>query len=328
MLHPDYLLFGGDLVTYTECYPAAMRMMAELRAPGGCFAVPGNWDKRRRRWLPFREIERRYEQAGWRLLVNEEVRDDALLIYGTDDYKIGIPRVYDTRAKTGFRVLLSHNPDTVAELPEKALPNMIYPVVATLSGDNGRIAVAHLATMLYFDPVRHTILLTDNADNNSEVAPIAIRTGAEYRILTPEPLKENQQIRDPRDPGATGGKPALFQGVIGDWNQPADVLFVNLPEATVEVDLKSVYRLEHLELGAGSKPNLKGAEISFSRDGKNFSAPKKLDVAGLKLELMEFELPKGVEARYVRLRLQFSAPEATFGEIKLLGRTLDNGEEK
>lgn len=25
MLHPDYLLFGGDLVTYTECYPAAMR---------------------------------------------------------------------------------------------------------------------------------------------------------------------------------------------------------------------------------------------------------------------------------------------------------------
>ena len=121
MLHPDYLLFGGDLVTYTECYPAAMRMMAELRAPGGCFAVPGNWDKRRRRWLPFREIERRYEQAGWRLLVNEEIRDNALLIYGTDDYKIGIPRVYDTRAKTGFRVLLSHNPDTVAELPEEEI---------------------------------------------------------------------------------------------------------------------------------------------------------------------------------------------------------------
>ncbi len=212
-----------------------------------------------------------------------------------------------------------------AELPEQAQPNMIYPVVATMSDDGGRIAVAHLAAMLRFDPVRHTILLTDNADNGSEVAPIAIRTGAEYRFLTPKPLRKDQQIRDPRDPGATGGKPALFQGVLGDWNQPADVLFVNLPEATVEVDLKSVYRLEHMELGAGSKPNLKGVEICFSRDGKTFSDPKKLDVAGLKLKLAGFELPEQPEARFVRFRLQFSAPEATFGEIKLRGRVIDGG---
>ena len=117
MTHPDYLLFGGDLVTYTVCYPAAMEMMASLKAPGGCFAVPGNWDKRRRKWLPFREIERAFEQAGWRLLVNAEASDETLLVYGTDDYKIGIPRIYPSRTDAVFRVLLTHNPDTVAELP-------------------------------------------------------------------------------------------------------------------------------------------------------------------------------------------------------------------
>lgn len=210
-----------------------------------------------------------------------------------------------------------------AELPEQARPNMIYPVVATMHDDSGRVAVAHLAAMLYFDPARHTILLTDNADNKSEVATIAFRTGAEYRFLTPEPLKKNQKIRDPRDTGATGGKPALFHGVIGSWNQPADVLFVNLPEATVEVDLKSVYRLEHMALGAGSKPNLKSVEVSFSRDGKTFSRPEQLDVSRLKLELTGFNLPQHPEARFIRFRLQFSKPEATFGEIELRGRQID-----
>ena len=79
-----------------------------------------------------------------------------------------------------------------AALPEQALPNMIYPVAATMSDDKGRVAVAHLATMLYFDPARHTILLTDNAGNESEVASIVIRlrgarltTGMKSDIVSP-----------------------------------------------------------------------------------------------------------------------------------------------
>lgn len=121
MMRPDYLLFGGDLVTYAVCYPAAMEMMASLSAPCGCFAVLGNWDKRRRWWLPFREIERLYERAGWRLLVNESVRSGGVEICGVDDYKMGIPRVCGNSTAAAYRILLSHNPDTVAELPPDEL---------------------------------------------------------------------------------------------------------------------------------------------------------------------------------------------------------------
>ena len=121
MMRPDYLLFGGDLVTYAVCYPAAMEMMASLSAPHGCFAVLGNWDKRRRWWLPFREIERLYERAGWRLLVNESVRSGGVEICGVDDYKMGIPRVCGNSTAAAYRILLSHNPDTVAELPPDEL---------------------------------------------------------------------------------------------------------------------------------------------------------------------------------------------------------------
>ena len=45
-------------------------------------------------------------------------------------------------------------------------------------------------------------------------------------------------------------------------------------------------------------------------------------------EKIRMELPELPEARFVRFRLQFGAPEATFGEIRIRGRALDNGEEK
>ena len=118
---PDYLLFGGDLITYSSLYPEAMEMMAELKGTRGQFAVYGNWDKRRRSWLPFRVIEGLYEKAGWKLLVNESVSDGALELYGLDDYKIGIPRIYPLGPKKGFSLLLSHNPDAVAAFPPEEL---------------------------------------------------------------------------------------------------------------------------------------------------------------------------------------------------------------
>lgn len=118
---PDYLLFGGDLITYSSLYPDAMRMMAKLKGKRGQFAVFGNWDKRRRFWLPFRVIEQLYADAGWSLLSNESVSDGVLELYGLDDYKIGIPRVYPAGTSSRFRLLLSHNPDAIADLSPEEL---------------------------------------------------------------------------------------------------------------------------------------------------------------------------------------------------------------
>ena len=99
-----------------------MRMMAQLKGKRGQFAVYGNWDKRRRFWLPFRVIEQFYEQAGWKLLSNESFSAGAFELYGLDDYKIGIPRVYPSDGgHNTYSILLAHNPDAVADLPEDEL---------------------------------------------------------------------------------------------------------------------------------------------------------------------------------------------------------------
>ncbi len=209
-----------------------------------------------------------------------------------------------------------------AELPESALSGMVYPIIAAMSENGERIAVAHMTVMLFYDTARHTIILTDNADFNSEVSPIAIRTEADYRFITAVPLKKGQEIRDPATPSATAKQPALFYGITGNWNMPADVLFVNLPEITVEIDLKSVYLLESMELGAGSKPNIGSLAASYSADGKEFTEPEVLDAGQLKFQLTAFKLKKPLKARYVRLRLEFNAAQSTFGEIVIKGRTI------
>lgn len=118
---PDYLLFGGDLVTYTSTYPAAFAMLSRLHAKRGKIAVFGNWDKNRRRWFPFHETERMYAEAGWRILCNESVADDGLEIYGLDDTKIGLPNVYGQGDDSCFSVLMSHNPDAAVKIPPEKL---------------------------------------------------------------------------------------------------------------------------------------------------------------------------------------------------------------
>ena len=121
LFSPDCLLFGGDLVTYSSFLPDAMRMMAQLKGKRGQFAVYGNWDKRRRFWLPFRSVEQLYEKADWKLLVNESFSDGPLELYGLDDYKIGQPCIYPSGRESAFRLLLSHNPDAVARLSQEEL---------------------------------------------------------------------------------------------------------------------------------------------------------------------------------------------------------------
>ena len=139
LFSPDYLLFGGDLVTYSSLYPDAMHMMAQLKGKRGQFAVYGNWDKRRRLWLPFRIIEQLYEKAGWKLLNNESFSAGAFEIYGLDDYKIGIPRVYPSRRKYAFSLLLSHNPDSIADLPSDELAHFDLALCGHTHGGQIRI---------------------------------------------------------------------------------------------------------------------------------------------------------------------------------------------
>ena len=67
---PDWLVYGGDLVSYTCRLEQAMDFMSAMKAGIAKFAVLGNWEKRRIDWLPHKFWYDSYEEIGFNLLVN------------------------------------------------------------------------------------------------------------------------------------------------------------------------------------------------------------------------------------------------------------------
>ena len=112
---PTHLVFGGDLVVHSCWLERASSMLASL-APGiPKFAVLGNWDKRRRRWLPHRAFEEAFARAGFRLLMNGSAIAGPIRFYGLDDFKMGLP-LYRRPSQDEDGLLncvVSHNPDGI-----------------------------------------------------------------------------------------------------------------------------------------------------------------------------------------------------------------------
>lgn len=134
IVRPDILLFGGDLLAESAWMDDAFRLLKALPCPLK-LAVPGNWDKRRRRWMPQSVWQDAYRDAGFHYLRNEAFPCGDILFYGTDDYKIGTPVYrgeFRTRgAENKFRCLLSHNPDSI---PEAFRPEELHDIDLILCG--------------------------------------------------------------------------------------------------------------------------------------------------------------------------------------------------
>jgi len=122
-LKPDLVLFGGDFVSdkriATKHYPGSVALapLKYLRARFGVYAVLGNHDH----WRSTPEIVQALRAANVRVLRNEAAAVGPLQLGGVDDEHTGRDDVSAT-AKTmhsgsGARVLLSHTPDVVPELP-------------------------------------------------------------------------------------------------------------------------------------------------------------------------------------------------------------------
>lgn len=118
---PDLVLFGGDLVDqmYRGDLSEVVEVLPRLSAELGVYAVLGNHDRTRfRRLGPLREA---LEAAGVTLLVNEGawLRDDFYL-GGIDDWRTGHPDAERALRGSGggARLLLSHNPDAIPDLPD------------------------------------------------------------------------------------------------------------------------------------------------------------------------------------------------------------------
>ena len=130
-LHPDIILFTGDLVNFESSEALPYRdELARLTAPMGVFAVRGNHDyllhghhNEQERLADMDRLLAFEESLGWRLLRNEHVlleRDgETVALVGVDNTsanpffnKAGgdFPKAMKGLSREQFKILLSHDP--------------------------------------------------------------------------------------------------------------------------------------------------------------------------------------------------------------------------
>lgn len=145
---PDLICFTGDLVDEsTRLVSGAVRILRQLEAPLGKFAVLGNHDYRAGEQQVVREA---WSDAGFAVLDNRHVRlekqGSRLYMAGVDDVLLGVPDV--RRAVAGIPagetvILLAHEPDFADEAAA-------YPVRLQLSGHShgGQVRIPWLGAIL------------------------------------------------------------------------------------------------------------------------------------------------------------------------------------
>jgi uncharacterized protein len=132
-LKPDLVVIAGDLVSEkrvaTKIYTAAevVKPLAKLNAPLGTIVAPGNHDH----WFEPRVLRAELESIGLTVLQNEAVMRGPLVIGGIDDdfsQHDDIPATFAAmdRLPKGPRIVLTHSPDVVPDLPS--------PVAAVFAG--------------------------------------------------------------------------------------------------------------------------------------------------------------------------------------------------
>jgi predicted MPP superfamily phosphohydrolase len=114
---PDLIALTGDLVGLKRGITELPRLLGQLRAPLGVYAVPGNHDY----WEGLADVQAALSLADIPLLMNQNRR---LGWNGADFWIAGVDEIWDGRPdyaaarrgvpEAGFAVLLAHSPD-VAE---------------------------------------------------------------------------------------------------------------------------------------------------------------------------------------------------------------------
>lgn len=138
---PDLILFGGDLVDYRTTFDpgfsaSCSEVLGKMQAPLGKYAIIGNHDNRLRAELAL--AARMLDSGGFKLLINQSVELDGIVLGGMDESYFGQPDLAKTFGDSNglWRLLLMHQPDFAATLPADAAR-------LTLSGHshNGQVTI-------------------------------------------------------------------------------------------------------------------------------------------------------------------------------------------
>ena len=117
-VNPDWIVFGGDLITYSCHLAGAFEWLAQVCANFADIpkvAVPGNWDRRRARWFPQHIWEKKYSECGFHYLVNHEIILNGIRFYGMDEVRGGKPIMRSNSASQCFNCIVSHSIEPVVD---------------------------------------------------------------------------------------------------------------------------------------------------------------------------------------------------------------------
>lgn len=192
--HPDMILIAGDfasdkrLATRRYSTAQAIAPLRRLTPNFGTFAVLGNHDH----WRDAAMFRKALTKIGVRLLDNDAIEAGPLTIIGIDDDFSGHgdpARAFAAaRSMTGPRVVLTHSPDIIPELPARVA------LVAAGHTHCGQISlplVGPIATMSRYGKRYACGLINDagqsvivGAGLGTSLAPLRIGVPPDYWIVT------------------------------------------------------------------------------------------------------------------------------------------------
>ena len=109
-----------DLIsTPKKIFSEVAYLFDTVRPRDGIVAVFGNHD----RWIAGDDCYRIFKKENYKFLVNQSIAirrgDYKLSITGVDDYWTGIPNINSSNPKANFKLLVTHNPDFISQLPQE-----------------------------------------------------------------------------------------------------------------------------------------------------------------------------------------------------------------
>ena len=119
-LQPDYIVYGGDMITYSSSLPIVQEFLKSLPEKSKKIAVLGNWEYAKR-WLKHEDWRKFFDSAGFKLLVNEACEFDDFFFYGTDDLRKGEPLRPTNIPNNKEVILLAHSPDAIIHISTRKM---------------------------------------------------------------------------------------------------------------------------------------------------------------------------------------------------------------
>ena len=123
---PDWIVFGGDLITYSCHLDGAFEWLNNVFANFSDIpkvAVSGNWDRRRASWFPQHIWENKYSECGFHYLVNSEIILNGIRFYGMDEVRGGKPVIKsDLSEEQRLNCIVSHSIEPVVNFDNTTFP--------------------------------------------------------------------------------------------------------------------------------------------------------------------------------------------------------------